>query len=505
MVRLGIASALAICLGARGAHAFPGLYVAASDAPMFGDATQVVLMRDGTRTVVSMRTSYQGPPEAFAMVIPVPALIKESDVKTLAPDVFATIERLGSPRLVEYWEQDPCTPAPRRDEVVEQPSALAARDDAPTAGPARDGAVTIEGQFTAGEYQIVVLSAKDSAGLDAWLRREKYQVPAGAEPLLRSYVEGGMKFFVAKVDPKKVVFEPATDGRPPRAVLSPLRFHYDSDRFELPIRLGLANSAGTQDLIVNILAPGQRYEVANYPNVTIPTNLAVTEDVRDRFDAFYVALFDATLDRNPDAVVTEYAWDASTCEPCPGPTLRPSHIRVLGGDVLQVDRGLVLTRLHARYGKDIQHDLVFREAQPIAGGREHFVATGKLEERAQKSHANVFQARYTIRHAWDGPIRCSEPVRGRWGGPPAARDQPSVQSALDLAFAPRDAVTLAEVVRQDIPELGVGLAGAQAMLPANAPATGPAKTKAGCSASGDSAGGLVVVFGLAWLFWTRRR
>ncbi|MEZ4403504.1 MAG: DUF2330 domain-containing protein [Kofleriaceae bacterium] len=52
-----------------------------------------------------------------------------------------------------------------------------------------------------------------------------------------------MKFFVAKVDPAKVAFK---DGR---AALSPLRFHYDSDEFALPIRLGLANSSGTQDLI----------------------------------------------------------------------------------------------------------------------------------------------------------------------------------------------------------------------------------------------------------------
>ncbi|MEZ4403501.1 MAG: DUF2330 domain-containing protein [Kofleriaceae bacterium] len=77
-----------------------------------------------------------------------------------------------------------------------------------------------------------------------------------------------MKFFVAKVDPAKVAFK---DGR---AALSPLRFTTTPDEFALPIRLGLANSSGTQDLIVSILAPGQRYEVANYGNVTIPTNLA---------------------------------------------------------------------------------------------------------------------------------------------------------------------------------------------------------------------------------------
>src|SRR5258705_13425823 len=110
---------------------------------------------------------------------------------------------------------------------------------------ADDLQVTIEAQFVVGEYQIVILSAKDSTGLDTWLKREKYKIPDGAEPLLRPYVESDMKFFVAKVDPKKVKF---VDGR---AELSPLRFHYDSSSFTLPIRLGLANSSGTQDLIVS--------------------------------------------------------------------------------------------------------------------------------------------------------------------------------------------------------------------------------------------------------------
>ena len=119
--------------------------------------------------------------------------------------------------------------------------------------------VKIEAKFTVGEYQIVILSATQSTGLDAYLRDQHYKIPEGAEPLLRPYVEAGSKFFVAKVDPKKVRFE---NGH---ALLSPLRFHYETEEFSLPIRLGLANSSGTQDLIVNILSPNQRYELANYP------------------------------------------------------------------------------------------------------------------------------------------------------------------------------------------------------------------------------------------------
>ena len=53
-------------------------------APLVADATQVVLMRKGTRTVMSMQNNYKGPAEAFAMVIPVPVVLKEQDVKIAA-------------------------------------------------------------------------------------------------------------------------------------------------------------------------------------------------------------------------------------------------------------------------------------------------------------------------------------------------------------------------------------------------------------------------------------
>ena len=496
-MRRAVIAVAAALLGAPGtASAFCGFYVTGSDQQLVADATQVVLMRSGTRTVLSMQNNYKGPPEAFAMVIPVPVVLKEQDVKTLPPQVFANIERMGAPRLVEYWEQDPCRP--------EMTYALRRRSPMPTAAaPAMrasssdDLGVTVEAQFAVGEYQIVILSAKESTGLDTWLRREKYNIPRGAEPLLRPYVEGGSKFFVAKVDVKKVKFSAG------RADLSPLRFHYDSEQFVLPIRLGIANSGGTQDLIVSILAPNQRYELANYKNVTIPTNLDVKDAVRDRFGAFYAALFDRTLERNPGAVVTEYAWQASTCDPCPGPQLNANDFLTLGADVLEPQqqlaeppppsgaapappapptpptgapappapnvrpmppprrriapgygRDFVLTRLHARYGRDLKDDLVFRAAPPIVGGREFVRDGGKLEEGAQPSSVNNFQGRYAIRHRWTGPIACANPRRGVWGGPPdGGTNRP--QPALNLAFAPRGAVQLPASIVGDVPEIGL--------------------------------------------------
>jgi MYXO-CTERM domain-containing protein len=511
MTKLGLVAALAVTLSApHAADAFCGFYVAGGDQQMFNDATQVVLMRSGTRTVLSMQNNYKGPPGAFAMVVPVPTVLKEKDVKTLPKSVFENVERMGAPRLVEYWEQDPCAPDVDYDMVAKGAAAP------PTATMERakatdDLGVKIEAQFIVGEYQIVILSAKDSTGLDTWLRREKYNIPAGAEPLLRPYVEGGMKFFVAKVDPTKVKF---VDGR---AELSPLRFHYDTEQFALPIRLGLANSSGKQDLIVNILAPGQRYQVANYKNVTIPTNIDVKDSVKAKFGAFYTALFDATVEKNPGAVVTEYAWQATTCDPCPGPALDMNDFVLLGSDVLtNRDMNFVLTRLHARYGKDIQNDLEFKAAEPIVGGREFVVdhKTGKLEESSQPSSTNNFQGRYAIRHEWTGAVACQNPIRKRWGGPPGSgrnSQPPPPTPGLDLAFAPRGEVKLPEAVRQNIPELGITAAAASTIAAPNPPppaTTPPAKEskKSGCGCqSNDASGGLVLLLALLLGPAARRR
>jgi hypothetical protein len=299
--------------------------VGGADAKLFNNATQVVLLRDGLRTVLSMQNDYQGPPEAFALVVPVPVVLQKENVRTLPKDVFERVDKLTAPRLVEYWEQDPCAgtdmPMPGGPPPAPPAAVFASASHAGSLG------VTIEAKFTVGEYDILILSARDSTGLDTWLRREKYKIPEGAEPYLRPYVQGGSKFFVAKVDPKKVHIE---NGH---AALSPLRFHYDSSEFSLPIRLGLINSSGTQDLIVNVLALGQRYEPANYTSVTIPTNLDVADEAGASFGPFYAALFDKTIAQNKGAVVTEYSWDASTCDPCPGPALNPEDIATLGADV----------------------------------------------------------------------------------------------------------------------------------------------------------------------------
>ena len=483
---------------APSAQAFCGFFVSGADASLTNNASQVVLLRKGNHTVMSLSNNYQGPPEDFAMVVPVPVVLKQEQVKTLAPDVFTRVDQLSAPRLVEYWEQDPCYTPPRYMES--EKGGMANEDDgaAPAAqGLAQHYGVKIEAKFNVGEYQILVLSAKESNGLETFLRVSKYKLPSGAAAALAPYIRDQMKFFVAKVDIKKVKKD--SHGA---VVLSPLRFDFDAPELRLPVRLGLLNApsgnsaAAKQDLIVYILHPEKRFEVANYKNVFIPTNLEVSNDVRKSFPAFYAELFDETLRRNGNrAVVTEYAWQTTSCDPCPSPPLEASDLYTLGEEsfaaqanatVAQPGAPLtvpgkptqgpvnrngtmyfgsppswVLTRLHARYDRqNLTEDLLFRETDSVVGG------TGSAESinassgpQFLKSGPSTFQGRYIIRHYWEGKVQCKDPRYGIWGGPPGGGYNPGgsgpIEAAQDLASTPRGKVSLPAIIQSELPALGI--------------------------------------------------
>ena len=225
-------------------------------------------------------------------------------------------------------------------------------------------------------------------------------------------------------------------------------------------------------------------------------------------------------------MVTEYSWDSGSCDPCPEPPLTQNELATLGTDVLAASHSgmyysFVLTRLHARYSaKTLGEDLIFKAASPIAGGRE-FMGGDGLERGSKPAGQNNFQGRYAIRHEWEGKIECESPVRGVWGGPPSGTQDHGITPATDLAFAPRGGMQLANVIAQDIPDIGVKAAVAPASAtktPATkTPATEPAKGAAsaedtksknkskGCNAggTGTSPGWALALVALLW--WQRRK
>jgi hypothetical protein len=109
----------------------------------------------------------QGDPKEFALVVPVPTVLERDQIHVTEPAIIDHLNAYTAPRLVEYFDSDPC----RR--VYEDRIALKSMP-APTArsederGAAALG-VTIEAEYTVGEYDILILSAKESSGLETWL------------------------------------------------------------------------------------------------------------------------------------------------------------------------------------------------------------------------------------------------------------------------------------------------------------------------------------------------
>ena len=378
--------------------AFCGFYVGKADTKLFNQASQVALVREGDHTVLTMANDFQGDPKEFALVVPVPTFIERRQIAVVDKGLLDHLDAFSAPRLVEYFDVDPCAPPP-------MPAAAAAgggRDLMLKSGGAMRG-VTVEATYTVGEYDILILSARESNGLESWLIENGYKIPGGAAPILGSYIKQGMRFFVAKVNLK----EQAALGF---TFLRPLQVSYDTPKFMLPIRLGTVNAKGPQDLFVFALTRTGRVETTNYRTVKLPTGMDLPLFVKAEFKDFYKAMFAEQVRREDmHAVFLEYAWNMSWCDPCAADPLSPEQLRKLGVRLENDNRPTFVSRLHARY--DAAHfpeDLVFQET----------------------SNQDNFQGRYVLRHPFKGTSQCLEATR--YDGDLNARREREAQNLAQL-------------------------------------------------------------------------
>jgi hypothetical protein len=193
--------AVAVFAGQHAA-AFCGFYVSQADTKLFNEASKVVVVRDGDRTVITMVNDFQGDLTEFALVVPVPTFLEEGQIHVSDIKYVDHLDAYTAPRLVEYHDRNPCERL-----YVKKASRLAApaTDEAAILDEIVDDdlGVTVEATYTVGEYDIKILSAKESDGLETWLLQNKYKVPEGASKVLGSYIKQNMRFFVAKVNVKQ--------------------------------------------------------------------------------------------------------------------------------------------------------------------------------------------------------------------------------------------------------------------------------------------------------------
>ena len=401
------------------AQAFCGFYVARADTSLFNRASQVVLVRDGDRTVITMANDFQGEVEDFAVVIPVPTFIERGQINVADRALIEHLDAYTAPRLVEYHDPDPCARFDLRKHSAMNDAALPSTMQEMGAA-ARSRGVTIEASYTVGEYDILILSAEESTGLIKWLVENDYRIPNGAQSVVESYLKQGMRFFVAKVN----LSEQSKLGY---SYLRPLQVAYESNRFMLPIRLGTLNAKDKQELYVYALTKTGRVETTNYRTVKLPSNNEVPEFVQAEFADFYRSMFEKqTLQENERGVFLEYAWDMAWCDPCAADPLSADELRRLGVFWMNdAQRGRVapgpaqnvfVTRLHLSYDRDhFPEDLLFQET----GDRQNY------------------QGRYVIRHPFKGATTCD-----------ATQYQAAVRERQD-----REAQTLANLTGWDLDDI----------------------------------------------------
>ena len=370
------------------AQAFCGFYVARADTSLFNKASQVVLVRDDDRTVITMANDFEGDVKDFAVVIPVPTKIEREQINVGDRAIVEHLDAYTAPRLVEYHDPDPCMRYERYKMAQDNDfPRTAVSEAAKEAG--RSLGVVIEASYTVGEYDILILSANESGGLIKWLTDNDYRLPKGAQKVVDSYIKQDMRFFVAKVN----IREQSKLGY---QYLRPLQVAYESNKFMLPIRLGTLNAKGKQELYIYALTRSGRVETTNYRTVKMPSDMEVPEFVQGEFAEFYRDMFARQVEKeNERAVFLEYAWDMNWCDPCAADPLSQQELRKLGVFWLGDQGGrsikptpakdVFVTRLHVRYdSENFPEDLTFQET----GDRQNY------------------QGRYVIRRAWKGEATC---------------------------------------------------------------------------------------------------
>ena len=392
---------LLFALPVSSARAFCGFYVAKADGDLFNKASKVVIARQDARTVITMVNDYQGAPDDFALVVPVPTVLDREQIHVTETEIVDHLDAYTAPRLVEYHDPDPCRPLYRLNDSVQ--ALAAAPAEAAWRAEAKALGVTVEAQYSVGEYDILILSAEESGSLRTWLVGNGYKLPKAVVPVLEDYIAMGMKFFVARIDLTKVT----TKDRRGYSYLRPLQIAFESEGFMLPIRLGMVNADGPQDLIIMTLTQRGRIELANYPTARIPSGMDIPIYVREDFGEFYKAMFTrqvALHDRR--AGFLEYAWDMNWCDPCAADPLSVAQLQELGvhwlenGDRQGGTQGgaiappgpggaldVFVTRLHLRYDA------------------EHFPDDLMLTETGEREN---YQGRYVLRHPYSGPAQCRE-------------------------------------------------------------------------------------------------
>ncbi|MFT7580273.1 MAG: hypothetical protein ACI9MR_001942, partial [Myxococcota bacterium] len=220
---------------------------------------------DGTITA-HVLIKYEGAPEQFAWLVPVPSVPVLALSETLA---FAIIDQETAPQIrrddrdicpdpefiCRYHPQPNCND----DDVTvqdAQSSGDSASQDTVGGGPLPGGVQVIQSQIV-GDYETVVFSADDAMGTVSWLQDNGFIVNDTMTPFMQPYLDAGMLFIAAKLVPGAEV-----------SAIRPLKMTYIHPRPIIPLKL-TAVAAEPHLTVTSYIFADKAYRPMGHPMATI--------------------------------------------------------------------------------------------------------------------------------------------------------------------------------------------------------------------------------------------
>jgi len=238
----------------------------------------MVISLSPDRTTLWDQIRYDGAPEDFVWILPVPS---PKTVIELAPS--------------EFFDELDGNTAPL---VSPKPSSsgpsigCGGGDVAAELGP--DGDVIVYDTGVVGPYETLTIGSENPEALYTWLLEHDYQVTDETAATMDGYIEKGNLFVILRLAPDE-----GTEA------MQPVRISYPGYMATFPLEMVKVGASGVLSLSLWVVAE-QRYEAYNYANTTIDEKRLVYDwlDSSSNYDAVFRR---ALEDAGGRAWVTEYA------------------------------------------------------------------------------------------------------------------------------------------------------------------------------------------------------